>query len=114
MSTFRTVTARELEQVVAADTDVQFWNALSPAYFTGEMIPGSRHVPVESVVREATQLALPKHATIAVYCSGPSCPNSRTAAEKLASLGYTGVLLFEGGLEEWKASGRATEQVVAA
>jgi rhodanese-related sulfurtransferase len=38
-----------------------------------------------------------------------TCPNSRDAATKLATLGFTDVRLFEGGLEAWTASGRGVE-----
>ena len=87
----------------------ELWNALTDEYFTGEMIPGSRRVPVDRVGREVTATTLPKDTSIVTYCSGPTCPNSRQAAEKLITLGYTNVACFEGGLEEWKRSGRGVE-----
>lgn len=39
-----------------------------------------------------------------VYCSGIDCDDSFQVAEKLASLGLTHVLIFEGGWEEWEAA----------
>ena len=105
------VTASELDAHTAAGHVAETWNALVDAYFTGEMIPGSIRVPVDQVGREIERRGIPKDRTIAVYCSGPACPNSRQAAEKLVAFGFTNVLLFEGGLEEWKASGRQTVQL---
>jgi rhodanese-related sulfurtransferase len=108
------VSANDLAHHTAAGHVDETWNALVDAYFTGEMIPGSIRVPVNEVGREIERRAIPRDRTIAVYCSGPTCPNSRQAAEKLAAFGFTKVLLFEGGLEEWKASGRETVQLQSA
>lgn len=36
----------------------------------------------------------------------PTCPQSGQAADKLTKLGYSNVLQFEGGLEEWKKGGQ--------
>ncbi|MBA3445941.1 MAG: rhodanese-like domain-containing protein [Gemmatimonadales bacterium] len=100
---------RRLEQVSA----FQFWNVLSDEYFKGELIPGSLRVPVDTVGREAGRLGLPQNAEIIVYCAGPTCPSSTQAGETLMALGYTNVKAYEGGLEEWKASGRPVAQLMA-
>jgi rhodanese-related sulfurtransferase len=83
--------------------DLQFWNVLTDDYFKGEMIPGSRRVPLDRVGREAA--ALSKDAEIVVYCAGPQCPQSRLAAEKLLALGFGSVQAYEGGIEEWRSAG---------
>jgi rhodanese-related sulfurtransferase len=102
----------DLDGVVTAlrrgDYD-ELWNVLTVEYFGGQLIPGSRWVPVDRVGREVAATGLDKTAPIIVYCSGPSCPNSRDAGVKLATLGFTNVRVFEGGLEAWKASGRGLE-----
>lgn len=97
----------ELAAHRAAGGTGEFWNVLTDDYFTGEMIPGSRRVPLDRIGREAT--ALPKDTDIVVYCSGLDCPQSTAAGRKLADLGFTNVRVFEGGLEKWKAEGRNIE-----
>lgn len=109
--TITVVTADDLAAHTEAGHVDETWNALVDAYFTGEMIPGSIRVPVDQVGREIERRSIPRDRTIAVYCSGPACPNSRQAAEKLSALGFTRVLLFEGGLDAWRASGRETVRV---
>ena len=104
-----TITIDELARGLRDGSIGELWNALTDEYFTGEMIPGSRRVPVDRVGREVRESGLAKDAPIVVYCSGPTCPNSRQAAEKLIALGYTQVRFFEGGLEEWKRAGRGVE-----
>jgi rhodanese-related sulfurtransferase len=68
-------------------------------------------VPLDKVGNEVRSTNLPKTAEIVVYCGGPKGPQSRMAAEKLVKLGYDNVRAYEGGLEEWKAAGFATEKV---
>ena len=114
MSTVQTITADVLAQHLDAGHVAQFWNVLTDDYFTGTLIPGSRRVPLDHVGREVADLALPRDTAIVVYCSGPTCPQSRAAAEKLTTLGYTNVRAFEGGLQEWTGSGRALESVTVA
>lgn len=105
----RTITLEELTSERAEDRPAELWNVLTDDYFTGELIPGSRRVPLDRVGREAADLAA--DTPLVVYCSGPSCPQSTTAAEKLVALGFSNVRVFEGGLEAWKNAGRALEQV---
>jgi rhodanese-related sulfurtransferase len=104
-----TITLDELNTALRTDDVDAFWNALTEDYFTGELIPGSRWVALDRVGREANALGLAKDARIIVYCSGVTCPNSRDAGAKLATLGFSNVRVFEGGLEVWKASGRGVE-----
>ena len=108
------ITANELETLIEQDAIVEFWNVLTDDYYTNELIPGSRHVPVDRVGRELSKLGIAKDTAIVVYCSGPSCPNSKQAGEKLTTLGYTNVRVFEGGLEAWKAAGQPIVEEVTA
>lgn len=99
------IDAAELKRRLDRGLRFEFWNVLTDDYFTHELIPGSRRVPLDQVGRAAAPLA--KDAPILVYCSGPSCPQSRLAGEKLATLGFSRVDVFEGGLEQWKTAGHA-------
>ena len=111
MSDIKTVPLGELEERLRAGRRFEFWNVLTDEYFGGELIPGSRRVPLDRVGREAHEAKLAKDAEVVVYCAGPHCPQSGYAAEKLQSLGYTNVRAYEGGLEEWKAAGHDVESV---
>jgi len=87
------------------------WNILTDDWFKGENIPGSRRVPPDKVGQGVRNTNLPWNSEIVVYCGGPECPMSRLAAQKLIKFGYDNVRAYEGGLEEWKAAGFATEIV---
>ncbi|HEV2880103.1 MAG TPA: rhodanese-like domain-containing protein [Pyrinomonadaceae bacterium] len=111
MADIKIISTVELEQQLREGGKLEFWNVLTDEYFNGEMIPGSRRVPLERVGREARETNLAKDAEIIVYCAGPQCPQSGYAARKLEDLGYTNVKAYEGGLEEWKGLGREVERV---
>jgi len=111
MSDIKTISIGELEEKLRAGGPFEFWNVLTDEYFGGELLPGSRRVPLDQVGREAHEAKIAKDAEVVVYCAGPHCPQSGYAAEKLQSLGYTNVRAYEGGLEEWKAAGRDVERV---
>lgn len=101
-----TISTTDLVQRFRDDVGLHVWNVLTDDYFKGELIPGSRRVPVDHLGDAVRRSTLAKDASIVVYCAGPSCPSSRQAAEKLAAFGYTRVEAYEGGLEAWKQSGR--------
>jgi rhodanese-related sulfurtransferase len=117
MTDENTISTAELDARLRENGNLQFWNVLTDEYFNGELIPGSRRVPLEQVGREARASNLAKDAEVVVYCAGPNCPQSGYAAQKLLSLGYTNVRAYEGGLEEWKGLGRqvtrASETIAA-
>jgi rhodanese-related sulfurtransferase len=108
MQEARIITLDELTAEQAAGRVAEFWNVLTDDYYTGELIPLSRRVPLEKVGREASML--PKDTDVVVYCSGVDCPHSKKAGEKLAALGFANVRVFEGGLEAWKEAGRPVRQ----
>ena len=114
MSDIKMSSTKEIEERLRAGETFEFWNVLTDEYFNGEMIPGSRRVPLDRVGREAHEAGLPKTAEVVVYCAGPKCPQSGMAAEKLQALGYTNVRAYEGGLEEWKGAGHDVESVGSA
>lgn len=111
MAHVRTISIEELDRRLSGERPFEFWNVLTEEWFKGEMIPGSRRVPLDRLEREIAEARFAQDAEIVVYCGGPKCPQSRLAAEKLGELGFTRVQAYEGGLEEWKASGREIERV---
>ena len=83
-------------------------NVLSPETFQQEHIPGSRNIPLQSgqflqQFREATRGDI--HRQLVVYCAGPRCDASAKAAERLREAGYTQVVEFQDGMEQWKREG---------
>ena len=106
-----TISREELIEKINNGERVEFWNVLTDEYFNGELITGSRRVALDQIGREVSTTQLSKDVDIVVYCTGPHCPQSAAAAEKLQTLGYKNARAYEGGLEDWKTTGRAIDGV---
>jgi rhodanese-related sulfurtransferase len=104
-TTVKTITTSDLEQRIGEDVGTHVWNVLTDQWFNGELIPGSRRVPLDQLEESVRRSSLAKDTPIVVYCAGSHCPSSREAAEKLGELGYSNVEAFEGGLADWKTAG---------
>lgn len=110
-TTVKTIRADDLERKLRDDVGVHVWNVLTDQWFKNELIPGSRHVPLDKIDQAVAQAHIAKDAPVVVYCAGPTfaaCSQSREAAEKLSALGFSRVEAFEGGLTEWKKAGHGT------
>ena len=105
MSNIPNISIEELRAELAAGTITEFWNVLTDRYFSGELIPGSRRVPLDQVGRHVSREHTPNDAVIVVYCASVDCPQSGAAAEKLVTMGFTNVREFHGGLREWRENG---------
>lgn len=113
MSELKLITTEELKAKLDSKEYLNFWNVLTDEYYNGELIPGSIRVSLDVVGKTAKSLEIPKDKEIIVYCAGSSCPQSKTAQEKLNALGYTNVHTYEGGIEEWQKAGYAIEKQFA-
>ena len=111
MAEVKTISTEQLQQRLKQGNSLHFWNVLTDGYFKGEMIPGSRRVPLNTVGLEVSDGKSSKDEEIIVYCGGPTCPQSLQAAQKLTDLGFTNVKAYEGGLEEWKNAGNQVERI---
>ena len=109
MKKYQTIDARELRERLSGDDRPVLVNALAREAFEDERIPGSISVPVGDAVRVVPDL-LAKDQPIVVYCASRNCTASPTLAQKLVDLGYTEVLDFEGGIEEWEGAGFAMQR----
>ena len=103
MKDVRALTTAELQQGLDRDSGLHVLNVQTDKFFAGELIPGSRRVPLDAIGPGTPELA--KDAEIVTYCGGPACSQSIEAATKLTELGYTNVRAYREGLEGWKAAG---------
>jgi rhodanese-related sulfurtransferase len=109
MKDVRVLSTAELQQGLDRDSGLHIVNVQTDQFFGGELIPGSRRIPLDRL--EDGVKELPKDAEIVTYCAGPACSQSTEAAQKLTDLGYTNVRAYADGLEGWKAAGRETVQL---
>ena len=116
MKKYQTIDARTLRDRLSSDHRPVLVNALAREGFDEARIPGSINIPASDAVRVAPDL-LATDQPIVVYCSSRSCTASPTLAQKLVDLGFTEVIDFEGGIDEWEREGfpmRGTRAMVPA
>lgn len=95
-----TISRQALQTKLATRQPPLLVEALGSAYFADAHLPGAINIPPDQVDRLAPRLLPDLDAEIVVYCSG-TCRNSEAAARRLQELGYSRVLLYPGGKEDW-------------
>ena len=103
----KSITRTELQSRLGT---IVLLEALPSNYFEAEHLPGAQNMPLDEIDTLASLLVPDKGAAVVTYCAGPSCPNSKIAAERLETLGYTDVYAYEGGKEDWLAGGLPFEE----
>ncbi len=103
---FPTVSGDELAKLIADKAPVIILDARSGKWDDGKRIPGAKQLTDKSTPEEVGKLLPDKAAKIVTYCSNLKCPASLHLAEHLKKLGYTNVIKYPGGLEDWLKAGR--------
>jgi len=75
-------------------------DVLTHENFTHIHLPGAINLPLDTL-RELAPLVLGFDDEIVVYCASFSCQASRRAARQLMDLGFTNVLDYTGGIQDW-------------
>jgi rhodanese-related sulfurtransferase len=73
-------------------------------------LPGALPMPLDLVDKLAPEMLPDKGAEVVVYCKGYTCQAAEMAARELAALGYTNVLRYAGGKQEWTEAGLSIMQ----
>ena len=84
-------------------------DALPPAYFDREHLPGAINLVEADVELRADELLPDKDAAIVTYCSNAACGNSQAVANRLERLGYTNVRKYREGIQDWVEAGLPVE-----
>ncbi|MEX0654269.1 MAG: rhodanese-like domain-containing protein [Phycisphaeraceae bacterium] len=107
----QTIDARQLEQMKARNEDFLLINVLPEESFREQHIPGSVNIPVneDDFEERVEQLAGDKERTVVVYCASTECTASPAAANKLEDVGFTHVIDFAGGMQEWEQTNHPVE-----
>lgn len=64
-------------------------------------IPGAIDMSSMSEANLAKALPADKNALIVAYCGGPKCGAWKSAAKKVAALGYTNIAHYSAGIRGW-------------
>ena len=101
----RTIGHEELKQKLDRQDPFRLVMALGEWAYQAKHIPGSLHF---ATMQEALH-SLNKEDEIVVYCSDENCIASKALGQLLERNGYTHVLHFAGGLQEWEQAGYPLE-----
>lgn len=71
-------------------------------------IPGAISIPDTDMKDLLGKFPADKNIKIITFCGGYNCGKSHKVAKKLLSLGYTNVLVYAGGVPQWKKEGLQT------
>jgi polyisoprenoid-binding protein YceI/rhodanese-related sulfurtransferase len=107
--TVTTITRDELQARLDAGVPTTIVEALPPMYYADAHLPGALNLPHDEVAERAAALLPDRDAAIVVYCSNTACQNSSIAARRLANLGYTNVLAYVEGKQDWIEAGLPVE-----
>ncbi len=106
------VNAEQVRRILEAGTHVIFDARPAPEYFA-RALPGAISVPyheIEYAFLDARIFLTPQQPVL-TYCSDPTCDDALLLAFFLRDHGYTNVVLFPGGMSEWRAAGYPVEGV---
>ena len=84
--------------------DVVLIDARSVHEFNAGHIAGAIHIPYNEFVDyfETLQARVPSDAVVICYCESLTCDESESLATELKLMGYTTVLVYQGGWQEWE------------
>ena len=103
------ISSEVLKKMMDNNEDFVLIDARVHEGYKKEHLPGAVSIPADHL-GERPLKQYKKDCTIVTYCSGWACESSTIAAQKLDKYGFTNVLDFKGGLEDWKKAGYRTEK----
>ncbi|HYX51185.1 MAG TPA: rhodanese-like domain-containing protein [Ktedonobacteraceae bacterium] len=101
----KTISREELKQKLDHKENFRLVMALADWAYEAKHIPGSIHF---ATIKDAMQ-SLNKDDEIVVYCSDENCIASKSLGQLLERNGYSHVLHYAGGLQDWEQAGYPLE-----
>ncbi len=99
------ITRNDLKIKLDRRDDFKLVMVLGEYAFNTKHIPGSINISTA----EACQEMLDPDDLIVVYCSGPDCIASVNVYHALEANGYTKVMRYAGGIQDWEEAGLSFE-----
>lgn len=102
------VTREELEAKINRGEDFVLVDALGVGHYKSSHLPGAINLPYE-FVDDAEKVLPDKDAEIVVYCMNAGCSASGEEARELTEMGYSRVLHYAAGKQDWIRAGLPVE-----
>jgi rhodanese-related sulfurtransferase len=105
------ITTDELSRRLERGNAFVLVDALAPMVYAHSHLPGAINLPATSIDPQTISRRLPdKNAEIVVYCTSPECQDSHATVHRLQELGYTNVVHYAEGKNEWRERGLPLER----
>lgn len=95
---YKTISSSDAYEIMNTRSDIVIIDVRSESEFESGHINNAINVPLDTISNDIINVVDDKDKTILVYCKSGN--RSKTASEKLVSLGYTNVNNF-GGIDNW-------------
>lgn len=101
-----------LADVRDATPDTVLVDARIAELFNAGHLPGALSLPLAEIDSrlDAFTAHIPTDRPLIIYCNGYGCPDSFDLGQILLQQGYQQVMVFEGGVPEWRDAGFAIER----
>lgn len=100
------VSAEELKQLMDTDDSLVIIDSRKPSEYAAGHIRTAIELRADEATNERLAALIPsKDATVVFYCGNRQCPASGKTAYKAAQAGYTNILKYAEGIDDWRAKG---------
>ena len=104
-----TISREQIKNLLDSGEAITLVEALPRQYFAKNHLPGAINLPHDEVEERAADLLPDRDALIVVYCASTECRNSAIARAALERLGYSHVLEYVEGKQDWLEAGYPLE-----
>ncbi len=107
------ISMKHVRELKGSGEEVFFINVLPKEEYRKNHIPGSINIPLkgeEDFVQRVEKIVPSKNHKIVLYCENEKCQESEIAAKQLEEKGFSYVMDFTGGMQEWKEAGGNTRK----
>lgn len=104
------INTEDFKKLRDAGTKITVIDARDPEEYHEGHITGAVNIPEEHFSEHLDRLPPDKSAKIVFYCDGITCDISTYAAQRALALGYANILVYAGGITEWKEKGLPVEK----
>jgi rhodanese-related sulfurtransferase len=107
--------SKERLRVLMETGNIIIIDARSATEFGAGHIAGAINIPYDDLVDQYNRLRerVPLDAVVVCYCESVTCDESENLARELGFMGYSNVLIYKGGWQEWETTGLPTEETHA-
>lgn len=106
------ISMKHVRALRGSGEEIVFINVLPKEEYLKSHIPGSINIPLSNegeFVQRVEEIVPSKNQKIVLYCADADCTASENAAKQLDKRGFSFVMVFKGGLQEWIEEGGKLE-----